>query len=964
MSNPINKTKKGACIFGIVFCSLLVIFAFCGRYFQSDLKQVANFFLGTFGMSFYGIMAAVIVACSCVLAGKRIRIPTKYIVNFILMFVAVVLFVQVITTYGFVAKSGDDGVTYIDFSTYTSYVYHYYDSSAVGIPTFGGVFFGIVAYALTKTLTIWGASIIILALLAWTVFAIGDFFYSYYTGKIQLVAPIMQDDVQSITPSSTTQSSVSSTTEEDSEYIRAMNTLFPNNPTVYPEEVSTTFTEEEEDDQPTVVEPRYSAEQARSILFNNTEPQQPTSNVGSTFFNPGQNVTQQDETFVPGYYTTHQTETTVVEEESHDGWRIPSPQPSSTITTQTYTPPTTPVQPEPEPPVATPIQPVFEQAPVVQPVEEDEDDDDVDPIEVVTPVFTQTQQPTSDPSFDTYSFEEEDEEDAQVEEEPIVAVEPDPDPDELVPVPTFKPVPGGIQEGFNLVTRKEAEETQAAVHQYQEYNTPPFELLNEVTFTQEMDSGERRQIAQAICDKLAVFGIKIEPVDMIVGPSVTRYMFRVLSQKTRMSDFKQYSDDIKACIEAPDDIRIEAPVHGTNLVGIEVANKVKAPVMLRSLLESQDFQKAKGALVFAIGQEITGRIVLADLAEMPHLLIAGTTGSGKSVCLNCMIVSMIYKYGPEYVRFVMVDPKFVELSRYDGIPHMLTKETITNVSDALSGMDYLIKEMDGRFQLFKQNHVGNITEYNSRINPKYNQKLPYLVFVVDELADLMSVNKKAFENKLGRLAQKSRAAGIHIVLATQRPDVNVITGTIKANLPCRMALKVASSYDSATIVGGGGAEKLLGKGDMLFMKPGSSDLERVQGAYVSNDEIRALVEFSISQNEVFHDERIYKEIFTSQNEPEPEEEQEVRGDADREPTIDPLCKKALRFWLERNKGRASIASIQRNLGIGFNRAGRIVDTLQKMKLIEEPAANESSSKPTMVLVTLEQLDEIFPDMEG
>ena len=349
---------------------------------------------------------------------------------------------------------------------------------------------------------------------------------------------------------------------------------------------------------------------------------------------------------------------------------------------------------------------------------------------------------------------------------------------------------------------------------------------------------------------------------------------------------------------------------------------------------------------------------------MPHLLIAGTTGSGKSVCLNCMIVSMIYKYGPEYVRFVMVDPKFVELSRYDGIPHMLTKETITNVSDALSGMDYLIKEMDGRFQLFKQNHVGNITEYNSRINPKYNQKLPYLVFVVDELADLMSVNKKAFENKLGRLAQKSRAAGIHIVLATQRPDVNVITGTIKANLPCRMALKVASSYDSATIVGGGGAEKLLGKGDMLFMKPGSSDLERVQGAYVSNDEIRALVEFSISQNEVFHDERIYKEIFTSQNEPEPEEEQEVRGDADREPTIDPLCKKALRFWLERNKGRASIASIQRNLGIGFNRAGRIVDTLQKMKLIEEPAANESSSKPTMVLVTLEQLDEIFPDLDG
>ncbi len=955
MKSSISKTKKGACIFGIVLCSLLIVFAFCGRHFQSDLKQVANFFLGTFGMSFYGIMAAIIVSCSFILAGKRIKIPAKYVVNFVLMFVAVVLFVQIITTYGFVAKKGDSGVTYIDFSTYTSYVYHYYDSSAVGIPTFGGLFFGIIAYALTKALTIWGASILILGLLAWTVFAIGDFFYSYFTGKIQLVAPIAEPSVDEVSPSTLTQSASPVPSQDDSDYLRAMNTLFPQGPTVYPEEVSSTVNDVDitpTSTPSTSADATYTPEQARDILFNQTDSQQPTSNIGSSFFKQGQSNVEQDETFVPGYYTTH-TPTAPVEEEYNDSWRIPSQQQSSSITTETYTPPV--VEEQQVTPIITPVVVDSSTQNLVTPPIAEEEDDFVEPVAVISPVVAPSVEQTIQQDISMQAEQEDDfcQEDATEE-----------DPDELVTVPTFKSVPGGIQEGFDIVTRREAEETQASVHHYLEYNTPPFELLNESTFTQEMDSGERRLIAQAICDKLAVFGIKIEPVDMIVGPSVTRYMFRVLSQKTRMSDFKQYTDDIKACIEAPDDIRIEAPVHGTNLVGIEVANKVKAPVTLRNLLQSQEFQKAKGALVFAIGQEITGKIIVADLADMPHLLIAGTTGSGKSVCLNCMIVSMIYKYGPEYVRFVMVDPKFVELSRYDGIPHMLTKETITNVSDALSGMDYLIKEMDGRFQLFKQNHVGNIAEYNSRIDPKYNQKLPYLVFVVDELADLMSVNKKGFETRLGRLAQKSRAAGIHIVLATQRPDVNVITGTIKANLPCRMALKVASSYDSQTIIGGGGAEKLLGKGDMLFMKPGSADLERVQGAYISNDEIRALVEFSISQNEVFHDERIYKEIFASQNEPEPVEENVVTGDADMEPTIDPLCKKALRFWLERNKGRASIASIQRNLGIGFNRAGRIVDTLQTMKLIEEPAPNESSSKPMMVLVSLEDLDEIFPDLEG
>ena len=324
----------------------------------------------------------------------------------------------------------------------------------------------------------------------------------------------------------------------------------------------------------------------------------------------------------------------------------------------------------------------------------------------------------------------------------------------------------------------------------------------------------------------------------------------------------------------------------------------------------------------------------------------------------------MYKYGPEYVRFLMVDPKYVELSRYNGVPHMLTSEAITNMEDALAGMDYLIAEMDARYQLFRSKGVGNIGEYNSRINPKKEQKLPYLVFIVDELADLMSTNKKAFENKLGRLAQKSRAAGIHIVLATQRPDVSVITGNIKANLPCRMALKVSSQFDSTTILGSGGAEKLLGRGDMLFVNAGASGSERIQGAYIKNDEIRDLVAFLKAKNEIYYDQKITDEIFVSRKrEQEAAMEQEANNDpANKEAKVDPYCKKALRFWLEKQGGRASIASIQRNLGIGFNRAGRIMDTLQKLGYVEELSPSEPNGKPLRVLVTLEELDNIFPDL--
>ena len=931
--NNVAKGKKIASIVGICLASILVIFAFCGRYTNGGFKQFANFFVGTFGMSFYGIMAAVIVACSFTLAGKSIKIPIKYTVHFVLMFVALVLFVHILTT---TYMLGDSGLRYTNFSQYIKYVYHYYDES-FGVPTFGGVIFGMLAYAFVGILTIYGATILVVGLLGWTVYVVGEFLYANFTGKLRLRSKSEEADIQ---PSEQTEATPEAADGEDVKRRRAFNILFQQETTTYPEQVTQVdvSTQPAYEPYPVVEQSQLDSDDAQrkhaaKVLFgqDNSEPQQTEQPKNNGFFDGNQEESESDknndEFIMHGFYPQQPVAKT---EEKVGDWKVEDPK---------------------------------------------DDAQSLDIVDVTapsepTPAPVKVEEPAQDDSFVVPPFNEpieEEEEQPQEEQEPAPVINTDDDKvavirEEMIEETDY------AQERMDFVSPEELKkekEKESNVHKFVPYEKPPYELLDDVTIREDLDADDRQRAAQAIVDKYAVFKILIEPANIIVGPSVTRYMFNVISQKTRMDEFKQYANDIKACIEAQEDVIIYAPVHGTNQIGIDVANKSKTPVVLRGMLESPAFQNAKGKLVFAIGQEITGKVVVADLSEMPHLLIAGTTGSGKSVCLNCLIVSMMYKYGPEYVRFLMVDPKFVELSRYNGIPHMLTSETITTMDDALAGMDYLIAEMDSRYQLFRAKGVGNIGEYNSRINPKTGQKLPYLVFIVDELADLMSTNKKAFEGKLGKLAQKSRAAGIHIVLATQRPDVSVITGTIKANLPCRMALKVSSQVDSTTIINGGGAEKLLGHGDMLFMGAGASGTERIQGAYVNNDEIRNLVEFLKEKNEVFYDQKVSDEIFVSHRRQQEEAlEQEANKDpANKEAKLDPLCKKALRFWLEKQGGRASIASIQRTLGIGFNRAGRIMASLQELKYVEELSPSDPNSKPVRVLITLDELDNIFPDMQ-
>lgn len=474
---------------------------------------------------------------------------------------------------------------------------------------------------------------------------------------------------------------------------------------------------------------------------------------------------------------------------------------------------------------------------------------------------------------------------------------------------------------------------------------------------------EKEQIAQAIVDKLAQHDIPLEIRDIIIGAAFTRYVFDVLSPNVRIYDLRNYVDEIKLCAQTTEDIMIDAPYNGEYAVAIDIVNTERRLVSLYRLLESDEFVNAKGELSFVLGEDVYGKTVVADLTKLPHMLVAGSTGAGKSVFLDGVIVSLASKYSPEHVRFVMADPKFVELSRFNGLPHMLTPKAVTAMSDMLASMDYLIDEMERRYTLFSQLGVPHIRDYNNSPQVKAEQKLPYLVLVVDELSDMMLVNKAASEVRIMRLAQKSRAAGIHMILATQRPDSKVITGTIKANMPCRAAFKVCSSYDSQTVLNSNGAEKLSGHGDMLFMDSSSVKLNRLQCAFISGAEVSVYLKNATEQYKANFDKAVIDSIFVSDNVSNDElvEQKPIRIISD-EDELKPYYKKALRFWLERNSGKASISSIQRSLGVGFNRAGRILENLQKMGYVEEYPRNPSDSVRALnVLVTLDELDDLFPD---
>ena len=486
-----------------------------------------------------------------------------------------------------------------------------------------------------------------------------------------------------------------------------------------------------------------------------------------------------------------------------------------------------------------------------------------------------------------------------------------------------------------------------------EYKTPPMNLLKKGTRGAMGDSDAHlREVARKLEETLDSFGVKVTVNNVSCGPTVTRYEL-MPEQGVKVSRIVGLTDDIKLSLAAAD-VRIEAPIPGKAAVGIEVPNKENTAVMLRDLLESDEFKKSRSRIAFATGRDISGKVVVSDIAKMPHLLVAGATGSGKSVCINTIIMSIIYKAKPEDVKLIMVDPKVVELSVYNGIPHLMIP-VVTDPKKAAGALNWAVAEMNRRYQLFAEYNVRDLKGYNDKVenikdidDPNKAQKLPQIVIIVDELADLMMVAPGEVEEAICRLAQLARAAGLHLVLATQRPSVNVITGLIKANMPSRIAFSVSSGVDSRTIIDMNGAEKLLGKGDMLFYPAGYQKPVRVQGAFVSDKEVQAVVDF-LKENSggAAYSEEIQKQVNSNQN--------VSVGGTSSEDDKDVYFVDAGKFIIEKDK--ASIGMLQRVFKIGFNRAARIMDQLAEAGVVGE----EEGTKPRKVLMSMEQFEQYIEE---
>ena len=478
----------------------------------------------------------------------------------------------------------------------------------------------------------------------------------------------------------------------------------------------------------------------------------------------------------------------------------------------------------------------------------------------------------------------------------------------------------------------------------QNYEFPPVDLLKEGKTSAKSSKKAIQDTASKLQRTLYSFGVSAKVENVSVGPTITRYELKP-AEGVRVNKIANLSDDIALSLAA-ESIRIEAPIPGKQAVGIEIPNKEKEMVALRDIIDSKEFRDAKSKLTFALGKDAAGELVTTDIAKMPHVLIAGSTGSGKSVCINTLITSIIYKAKPSEVKLVMVDPKVVELSIYNGIPHLLIP-VVTDPKKAAGALAWAVQEMENRYHLFAEKNVREIEGYNQALEKEgLDEKLPQIVIIIDELADLMMVAAKDVEEAICRLAQKARAAGMHLVIATQRPSVDVITGLIKANIPSRIAFAVSSQVDSRTILDMAGAEKLLGKGDMLFYPTGTAKPVRVQGAYVSDKEVEDIVSFLKKDGEATYNSDIIESIEKANS---TDKEKEM---ADNEDNTDPFLEDAIETVIESQTASASY--IQRRFKVGYARAGRIIDQMEQRGII----SGYQGSKPREVLMTKERWKEL------
>ena len=519
--------------------------------------------------------------------------------------------------------------------------------------------------------------------------------------------------------------------------------------------------------------------------------------------------------------------------------------------------------------------------------------------------------------------------------------------EEAMPSVKKEKLDNGIKESVNKEIEDILNEDKEEIEK-KEYVFPNTELLN-VNNKTKLNSSDKKELidsANKLEETLGSFGVDAKVVQVTKGPSVTRFELQP-SPGVKVSKIVNLSDDIALGLAASG-VRIEAPIPGKAAVGIEVPNKKQTPVFLREVLDSKEFTSSNKKLAFALGKDIGGACVVGDLSKMPHTLIAGATGSGKSVCINSLIISLLYKYSPDEVKLLMVDPKVVELNVYNGIPHLLIP-VVTDPKKAAAALNWAVNEMTKRYNLFAEMGVRNIDSYNALMDKGIiEEKLPYIVIIVDELADLMMVCPNDVEDYIGRLAQMARAAGMHLVIATQRPSVDVITGVIKANIPSRISFAVSSQVDSRTILDSAGAEKLLGKGDMLYYPVGESKPQRVQGCFISEEEVEKVIEFIKSEEK----DAVYEESIIDHINNETEGK-----NIDSSDDADELLPEAINLVIEYEQ--ASTSFLQRRLRVGFNRASRIMDQLEERGIISP----KDGSRPRQVLMKKEDLLHNSDNME-
>lgn len=472
------------------------------------------------------------------------------------------------------------------------------------------------------------------------------------------------------------------------------------------------------------------------------------------------------------------------------------------------------------------------------------------------------------------------------------------------------------------------------VNIYGNYEFPSINILKKQEEKSDKSyEGELRKNAEILIKTLADFGIEVKVEKASRGPSITQYEIQPAAG-VKVSRIVSLSNDIALSL-ACSDLRIEAPIPGKSAIGIEIPNKNKVGVSLREIIESDEFKKIETKIPIALGKDISGKPIIANVEKMPHLLIAGATGSGKSVCINTIITSIIYKSRPDEVKLLMIDPKMVELSVYNGIPHLLIP-VVTEPKKAANALNWAVMEMNQRYKKFSETGARDMAGYNKKIEDA-SEKMPQIVIIIDELADLMMVSASEVEDYICRLAQMARAAGMHLIVATQRPSVDIITGTIKANIPSRISFAVSSQIDSRTILDTGGAEKLLGRGDMLFHPVGEPKAIRLQGAFIDDEEVEEIVNFLKQDQSVEYANEIIEEIEKPVNISE-------------EDQVDELFSLAVDLVID--EGQASISFIQRKLKVGFNRAARIIDNMEERGIV---GASEGS-KPRKVLVTKNDLE--------